>query len=735
MASHRESISNILPPFVTEIDINEIETIGTVGKGTFGTVIKAKWQNNYVAVKFIELESERNAFITEVCQLSRVAHPNIIGLYGACTKRPNVCLVMEYADGGSLHSALHCRPKPFYTAAHAMSWARQCAEGVAYLHDMTPKPMIHRDLKPPNLLLVNNGTVLKICDFGTVTDKSTRMTNNKGSAAWMAPEVFEGSTYTEKCDVFSWGIILWEVIAREQPFKNVENSYAIMWKMHQGRRPTLIDDCPKPIEQLMISCWNQIPAERPAMQEVVERMNQLCKLFPGENEPIVYPVELDEDNEQSSYESTLDSNQCGSSIFNSNISSKGRHSTVMSNNTTNSTPMASASNAFPRLNTLRSNVVTSPAANHRSTSIGRNAYSRGSDYGRYQIRNDTTAGGVGSHYARNIRPAPAAPLHGNYELGVRNAALRKYRAKSPPPPLQQQESSLGLIKPAPIAKFSHNNASHLQSPLSLEIDQSMTWKTVDSGEPLSDLVDSSSNNQGTERLVVTRRNNGPMDNSLPCAAAPSGGVTSGKLSSSSANFNTSHHITSTSTSGGHPTPADAAVSSGNTKTVTSTSTTTTTMDAALDYKSLDSILDDNLRPLTPLPGNPRSEQIHNEHKQLVQEYWEIQTQIVTNQAHRDSLQMNMSTEELRLKKEYLKKLEEKEALLKFKANLQKQLDERKRAACGGQLHVPGSSQHQQNQLQQSTPAPLTSLTRQDSTSEAGWVIITPEEGATGNNPS
>lgn len=68
-----------------------------------------------------------------------------------------------------------------------MSWARQCAEGVAYLHGMQPAPLIHRDLKPLNLLLVDQGRVLKICDFGTVVDKQTLMTNNKGSAAWMAP--------------------------------------------------------------------------------------------------------------------------------------------------------------------------------------------------------------------------------------------------------------------------------------------------------------------------------------------------------------------------------------------------------------------------------------------------------------------------------------------------------------------------------------------------------------------
>lgn len=198
--------------------------------------------------------------LNQVRQLSRVAHPNIVALYGACTQRPNVCLVMEYAEGGSLYNVLHCNPKPYYTAAHAMSWAKQCAEGVAYLHAMRPKPLIHRDLKPPNLLLVNNGRVLKICDFGTVTDKATLMTNNKGSAAWMAPgkqptlltacltdqtlmhwfyhfvaEVFEGSKYTEKCDVFSWGIILWEVLSREQPFKHIEHAFGIMWSVHKGK--------------------------------------------------------------------------------------------------------------------------------------------------------------------------------------------------------------------------------------------------------------------------------------------------------------------------------------------------------------------------------------------------------------------------------------------------------------------------------------------------------------------
>ena len=92
-----------------------------------------------------------------------------------------------------LSAVLHgAEPLPYYTAAHAMSWSLQCSQGVAYLHSMQPKALIHRDLKPPNLLLVAGGTVLKICDFGTACDIQTHMTNNKGSVAWMAPEVFEG---------------------------------------------------------------------------------------------------------------------------------------------------------------------------------------------------------------------------------------------------------------------------------------------------------------------------------------------------------------------------------------------------------------------------------------------------------------------------------------------------------------------------------------------------------------
>ncbi|XP_049613887.1 mitogen-activated protein kinase kinase kinase 7 isoform X2 [Syngnathus scovelli] len=298
-----------------EINYEDIDVEEVVGRGAFGVVCKAKWKGNDVAIKTIESESERKAFIVELRQLSRVNHPNIVKLYGSCSNP--VCLVMEYAEGGSLYNVLHgAEPLPCYSASHAMSWCLQCSQGVAYLHGMKPKALIHRDLKPPNLLLVAGGTVLKICDFGTACDIQTHMTNNKGSAAWMAPEVFEGNNYSEKCDVFSWGIILWEVVTRRKPFDEIGGpAFRIMWAVHNGTRPPLIKNLPKPIENLMTRCWSKDPSQRPSMEEIVKIMTHLMSYFPGSEEPLQTPYQYSDDGQSNSATRT------GSNVYSSDTKS------------------------------------------------------------------------------------------------------------------------------------------------------------------------------------------------------------------------------------------------------------------------------------------------------------------------------------------------------------------------------------------------------------------------------
>ncbi|XP_042156594.1 mitogen-activated protein kinase kinase kinase 7-like isoform X3 [Oncorhynchus tshawytscha] len=314
-----------------EIDYVDIEVEEVVGRGAFGVVCKAKWKGKDVAIKTIESESERKAFIVELRQLSRVNHPNIVKLYGSCNNP--VCLVMEYAEGGSLYNVLHgAEPLPCYTAPHAMSWCFQCSQGVAYLHGMKPKALIHRDLKPPNLLLVAGGTVLKICDFGTACDIQTHMTNNKGSAAWMAPEVFEGSNYSEKCDVFSWGIILWEVITRRKPFDEIGGpAFRIMWAVHNGTRPPLIKSLPKPIESLMTRCWSKDPSQRPSMEEIVKIMTHLMRCFPGSDEPLQYPYQYSDEGQSNSASSAGSYVDCTSSKSDTNmehVDSQGSNDTI-----------------------------------------------------------------------------------------------------------------------------------------------------------------------------------------------------------------------------------------------------------------------------------------------------------------------------------------------------------------------------------------------------------------------
>ncbi|XP_017854569.2 uncharacterized protein LOC108607953 isoform X2 [Drosophila busckii] len=162
------------------LNIWEIEFGEKIGQGGFGTVLKALWRKQYVAVKTLNKNIDKEAmtkFDKEIKQLSRVNHENIVKLYGITADKNNIYLVMEYAECGSLHDRIH-KSSEGYTVKDAINWMYQCAKGIAHLHGMSPK-MIHRDLKPDNLLLTNECRILKIGDFGTVVDLKTLMTGGK----------------------------------------------------------------------------------------------------------------------------------------------------------------------------------------------------------------------------------------------------------------------------------------------------------------------------------------------------------------------------------------------------------------------------------------------------------------------------------------------------------------------------------------------------------------------------
>ncbi|XP_052835402.1 mitogen-activated protein kinase kinase kinase 7 isoform X1 [Drosophila gunungcola] len=272
---------------VDQIPFEEFKLGKGVGTGSFGSVFVADWRNRVIAVKRIRAGCEDRKIDREINQLARVDHENIIKLYGISKHEDRVYLLMEYVDGGSLFSFLHAQSKPSYSLAHALNWSLQIAQGVAYLHGMRPKAVIHRDIKPHNALLGQRGLSLKICDFGTVVDQTLSMSLETGTVRYIAPEVFKGGRYNEKCDVHSWAITCWEILSRKMPLDKYDgtSAWALKLAINGGERP-LLDDvmkgCPEDLNSLLTVCWDVDPKRRFSMELVAHIM----KKFTSEAGPI-----------------------------------------------------------------------------------------------------------------------------------------------------------------------------------------------------------------------------------------------------------------------------------------------------------------------------------------------------------------------------------------------------------------------------------------------------------------
>jgi mitogen-activated protein kinase kinase kinase 7 len=228
-----------------------------VQHGAYGKVCRAKMDGQEVAVKYFKSAEEKRGYKQELVFLKCLQkHDNIVHLFGTglSKKSQEPYIVMEFAPY-SLERVLHgIYPKYSYGADHVMHWSRQTAVGINYIHS---KRILHRDIKSSNLLLFGNGSHLKLCDFGTCRNLETNLlyTASIGTVRYMAPEVIQGDTYTTMCDVFSFAITLWEMLARKVPSIELgENisSFAILYQMAQGKRPPLFVNVPQFINELLI---------------------------------------------------------------------------------------------------------------------------------------------------------------------------------------------------------------------------------------------------------------------------------------------------------------------------------------------------------------------------------------------------------------------------------------------------------------------------------------------------
>ncbi|OMJ95254.1 hypothetical protein SteCoe_1469 [Stentor coeruleus] len=273
-----KNTKEIIPCF--EIDYSELALDPEpIGRGGYGIVFKGKWRGTTVAIKKMKPEASAdryNDFIQECQTMLTIRHPNIILFMGACTIQPNICLILEYCGNGSLWDILrnHSTPLPWYLRCKI---SLDIAKGVNYLHNF-PVPVLHLDLKSLNILL-DDSMNAKIADFGWTRSKAELMTNKIGTYQWMAPEVIQGEEYTEKADVYSFGIILWEIATRKPPFRDLTGIQVSQEVVKNDLRPPVPKRCPDPFIKLMQKCWDRNPEARPDFQMIIGELENFLKFL------------------------------------------------------------------------------------------------------------------------------------------------------------------------------------------------------------------------------------------------------------------------------------------------------------------------------------------------------------------------------------------------------------------------------------------------------------------------
>ncbi|KAJ3436446.1 serine/threonine-protein kinase -related [Anaeramoeba flamelloides] len=275
-----------------------------IGKGGFGRVFRGTWKGKEVAIKIIlkELINKENlkAFRKEIYLLSTLKHQNIIQFLGASLLKEPYCVVTEFVSGGSLFSLIHKNRNINLANNQIKGIAIEIANGMDYLHSYG---IIHRDLKSLNVLLDENYASVQICDFGMARVRQNRMQNKLlmtaqiGTTFWMAPEVLAGSAYDIKCDVYSYGILLYELATRRIPYKElnytpIQIAFAVV---NDRLRPRFIetDDVSLELKELISKCLDHRPFKRPTFKEILKLISTENFIFPKYNRKIFSQVRKD----------------------------------------------------------------------------------------------------------------------------------------------------------------------------------------------------------------------------------------------------------------------------------------------------------------------------------------------------------------------------------------------------------------------------------------------------------
>ncbi|XP_023514233.1 serine/threonine-protein kinase HT1-like [Cucurbita pepo subsp. pepo] len=288
-----------------EIDLSKLDIRYVKAHGTFGTIYRGNYDGNDVAVKVLdwgedgvssvaEIAALRTSFRQEVAVWHKLDHPNVAKFFGASMGTYNLkipsqtsssdgnqsfpsracCVVVEYLPGGTLKGFLIKNRKKKLALKVVIQLVLDLSRGLSYLHS---KKIVHRDIKTENVLLDAQRT-LKIVDFGVARVEAQNprdMTGETGTLGYMAPEVLDGKPYNRKCDVYSFGICLWETYCCDMPYPDLSFAEVSSAVVQQNLRPEIPRCCPSSLANIMRRCWDANPERRPDMDEVVKLLEAI----------------------------------------------------------------------------------------------------------------------------------------------------------------------------------------------------------------------------------------------------------------------------------------------------------------------------------------------------------------------------------------------------------------------------------------------------------------------------
>nr|XP_012778737.2 ephrin type-A receptor 7 isoform X1 [Maylandia zebra] len=272
--------------FAKELDASCIKIERVIGAGEFGEVCSGRLKlpgkrDVSVAIKTLKVgytEKQRRDFLCEASIMGQFDHPNVVHLEGVVTRGKPVMIVIEYMENGSLDAFLRKHDGQF-TVIQLVGMLRGIAAGMRYLSDMG---YVHRDLAARNIL-VNCNLVCKVSDFGlsrVIDDDPEAVyttTGGKIPVRWTAPEAIQYRKFTSASDVWSYGVVMWEVMSYgERPYWDMSNQDVIK-AIEEGYRLPAPMDCPPGLHQLMLDCWQKDRAERPKFDQIVGILDKMIR--------------------------------------------------------------------------------------------------------------------------------------------------------------------------------------------------------------------------------------------------------------------------------------------------------------------------------------------------------------------------------------------------------------------------------------------------------------------------